>query len=114
MRMCISAVFVALGITNCIILLNRVTPFGFTDISMIGDLLTMQNTNYFTSQQAAISVVALFIIYTLDGPHLYQRQKVKAAFSVLGQIALYRGMFCQCSGDDFYFAGTGRTFLLFW
>ena len=41
MRMCISAVFVALGITNCIILLNRVTPFGFTDISMIGDLLTI-------------------------------------------------------------------------
>lgn len=58
-RMCISAVFVALGITNCIILLNRVTPFGFTDLSMISDLLTMQNTNYFTSQQAAIAVVAL-------------------------------------------------------
>ncbi len=64
MRMCISAIFVALGITNCIILLNRVTPFGFTDLYMIGDLLTMQNTNYFSSQQAAIAVVAL-LLYAL-------------------------------------------------
>ncbi|MDD6194513.1 MAG: LTA synthase family protein, partial [Lachnospiraceae bacterium] len=48
-RMIVSAVFVALGITNCIILINRVTPFGFTDLYMIGDLFTMQNTNYFTS-----------------------------------------------------------------
>lgn len=60
-RMIVSAVFVALGITNCIILLNRVTPFGFTDLYMIGDLFTMQNTNYFTSQQAALAVGAILI-----------------------------------------------------
>ena len=58
-RMIVSAVFVMLGITNCIILLNRVTPFGFTDLYMIGDLLTMQNTNYFSSQQAAVCVFAI-------------------------------------------------------
>ena len=61
LRMVISAVFVMLGIVNCVILFNRVTPFGFTDISMIGDLLTMQNTNYFTAQQAAMSVAAIAI-----------------------------------------------------
>lgn len=61
LRMVISALFVMLGIINCVILLNRVTPFGFTDLSMIGDLLTMQNTNYFTAQQAAISVAAIAI-----------------------------------------------------
>ena len=61
LRMVISAVFVMLGIINCVILFNRVTPFGFTDLSMIGDLLTMQNTNYFTADQAAMSVVAIGI-----------------------------------------------------
>ncbi|MFQ6880426.1 MAG: LTA synthase family protein [Oscillospiraceae bacterium] len=60
-RMIISAVFVALGITNCIILLNRVSPFGFTDMNMIGDLLTMQGTSYFTAQQAALAVAAILI-----------------------------------------------------
>ena len=59
LRMVISAVFVMLGIINCVILFNRVTPFGFTDLSMIGDLLTMQNTNYFTADQAAMSVAAI-------------------------------------------------------
>lgn len=65
LRMCISAVFVALGIINCVVLLNRVTPFGFTDLSMITDLLTMQNTNYFTKQQAALSIVAIGIYAAL-------------------------------------------------
>ena len=65
LRMCISAVFVALGIVNCVVLLNRVTPFGFTDLSMITDLLTMQNTNYFTKQQAALSIVAIGIYAAL-------------------------------------------------
>jgi phosphoglycerol transferase MdoB-like AlkP superfamily enzyme len=73
-RMVISAVFVMLGIINCIILLNRVTPFGFTDLSMIGDLLTMQNTNYFTSQQAAISV-AVIAIYALLMVRLFFKGK---------------------------------------
>ena len=63
-RMIISAVFVALGITNCIILLNRVSPFGFTDLNMVGDLLTMQGTSYFTAQQAALAVAAI-VIYAI-------------------------------------------------
>ena len=80
MRMCISAVFVALGITNCIILLNRVTPFGFTDLYMIGDLFTMQNTNYFTSQQAALAVTAI-VIYGLLMVRLFIKgKKLKPRF----------------------------------
>ena len=70
LRMVISALFVMLGIINCVILFNRVTPFGFTDLSMIGDLLTMQNTNYFTAQQAAMSVAAI-AIYALLMVRLY-------------------------------------------
>ena len=63
--MVISAVFVMLGIINCVVLLNRVTPFGFTDLSMITDLLTMQNTNYFTAKQAAMSVAAIGVYVIL-------------------------------------------------
>lgn len=95
MRMCISAVFVALGITNCIILLNRVTPFGFTDISMIGDLLTMQNTNYFTSQQAAISVVAL-LLYTLWMVRIFIKgKKLKPRFPYWVKLLFIVGCFAS-------------------
>lgn len=73
-RMIVSALFVALGITNCIVLLNRVTPFGFTDVSMIGDLFTMQNTNYFSSQQAALAVGAI-LIYAAWMVHIFRKGK---------------------------------------
>ncbi len=95
MRMCISAVFVALGITNCIILLNRVTPFGFTDISMIGDLLTMQNTNYFTSQQAAIAIVAL-LLYALWMVRIFIKgKKLKPRFPYWVKLLFIVGCFAS-------------------
>lgn len=62
-RNIVSAIFILLGIINCIILLNRVTPFGFTDLNMIGDLLTMQGTSYFTPFEGFLCLVAL-VIYT--------------------------------------------------
>ena len=64
-RLLIFGIFLTLGIINCIVLINRVSPFGFTDISMIGDLLTMQNTQYFTRFQAMLSVIALVIFIAL-------------------------------------------------
>ena len=60
-RMLVTVVIFALGLTNGIVLSNRVTPFGFTDMYMISDLLTMQDTNYFTAQQAMMVVIALVI-----------------------------------------------------
>lgn len=73
-RYIVSAVWVMLGITNCIILINRVTPFGFTDINMVGDLLTMQNTNYFSASQAAMALIAI-IIYALLMVRLFIKGK---------------------------------------
>ncbi len=64
LRWIITAFYLGLGAINCVVLLNRVTPFGFTDMSMISDLLTMQNTNYFTAQQAMV-VVALIVIFII-------------------------------------------------
>lgn len=60
-RNLVSAVFILLGIINCIVLLNRVTPFGFTDFNMIGDLLTMQGTSYFTPVEGVLCLIALVI-----------------------------------------------------
>lgn len=65
MRLVMMAVVILFGIINCIILNNRVTPFGFTDLAMVGDLLTMQNTKYFTAQQAGISLIAILIFVFL-------------------------------------------------
>ena len=66
-RMVISAVFVALGITNCIVLYNRVTPFGFTDLNMITDLLTMQGAGYMSVGLTVILFIALgsYIAYLI-------------------------------------------------
>ena len=57
--------FFILGVTNCIILLNRVSPFGYTDLYMISDLLTMSDSNYFTAQQAMLVMIALVVVFAL-------------------------------------------------
>ncbi len=63
-RTLISLIFIVLGIINCIVLINRVSPFGYTDLYMISDLLTMQDSNYFSAEQAMISMIA-FVIVTI-------------------------------------------------
>ena len=73
-RVFISMFFIILGIINSVILLNRVSPFGYTDLYMISDLLTMQDSNYFTAQQALMAIIALIlyiilmVLYFAKGP----------------------------------------------
>ena len=73
-RTFITMFFIILGIINSVILLNRVSPFGYTDLYMISDLLTMQDSNYFSAEQAMISVAALIVyiiimvLYAKNGP----------------------------------------------
>lgn len=73
-RIFVTMFFIILGIVNCVILLNRVSPFGYTDLYMISDLLTMQDSNYFSAEQAMLAVAALIIyiiimvIYAVKGP----------------------------------------------
>ncbi len=73
-RMVLSALLLLLGLINGIILLNRVSPFGYTDIAMVGDLLTMQNTNYFSAQQGAAAVAGI-VIYALLMVLLFRKEK---------------------------------------
>ena len=76
MRIVMMAIVILFGIINCIILNNRVTPFGFPDLAMIGDLLTMQNTKYFTAQQAGISLIAILIfVFLMVMLHMHSKKK---------------------------------------
>ena len=64
-RVIISGFWLFLGIINGCVLAQRVTPFGYTDLKMVTDLLTMQSTNYFTAGQAVLAVVGViaFIVF---------------------------------------------------
>ena len=58
-RVIISGFWILLGIINGCILSNRVTPFGFTDLKCLSDLFAMNNTNYFTAEEATVVVIGL-------------------------------------------------------
>ncbi|MDD6667418.1 MAG: LTA synthase family protein [Lachnospiraceae bacterium] len=60
-RRIVSGLFVTLGIINCVLLLNRVSPFGFSDLSMIGDLFTMKDSKYFSAWEAILAIVGLAV-----------------------------------------------------
>lgn len=74
MRILVTFVFLVLGVTNCIVLLNRVTPFGYVDLYMVGDLLTMQDSKYFTAEQATAVVIAL-VAYGIFMIHMFRKGK---------------------------------------
>ena len=64
-RVILTGFWTVLGIINGCILSNRVTPFGYTDLKCIPELFAMNNTNYFTAEQATIVVfgLAAFIFF---------------------------------------------------
>lgn len=73
-RIIISVFWLLLGVVNSFILASRVTPFNFTDLKLIGDLLSMQGSKYFSVQQGVLVVVCLVILllflvlYAIRGP----------------------------------------------
>lgn len=89
MRVLISAVWLFLGTINGCLLANRVTPFSYTDLKLIPDLFAMQNTTYFTKQEAAlvVAVVVIFLIsltfFFIKGPRFQGKRHV-----VLGPVLI--------------------------
>ena len=65
LRVLISGLWLFLGTINGLILSNRVTPFSYTDLKCISDLFAMQNTNYFTAEEATlvVGVVVAFFVF---------------------------------------------------
>lgn len=80
-RIVISGLWIFLGTVNGCILSNRVTPFGYTDLKCISDLLSMQNTNYFSAAEATavVCIVGLFIAFCVylffKGPKFQGRRR---------------------------------------
>lgn len=93
-RIVISSFWLILGIINGCVLSNRVTPFGFTDLKCVSDLLTMKDSKYFSATQATIIVIgacvffAFLIFFFVKGPR-YQgkRHFFLAPIFVVGLIA---------------------------
>lgn len=93
-RVFISVFWLFLGVVNGIVLANRVSPFGWTDLSMVGDLLTMKS-NYFTDWQAVIAIVivallcVMLAVLWLRGPQYQGRpHRISGAFMAVVVIAL--------------------------
>ena len=65
LRVLISGLWLFLGTINGLILSNRVTPFSYTVLKCISDLFAMQNTNYFTAEEATlvVGVVVAFFVF---------------------------------------------------
>ncbi|MDD6306384.1 MAG: LTA synthase family protein [Clostridiales bacterium] len=65
LRVLISGIWLFLGTVNGLILSNRVTPFSYTDLKCLSDLLAMQNTTYFTAEEATlvVSVIVAFFVF---------------------------------------------------
>lgn len=88
-RVIISSFWVILGIINGIVLSNRVTPFGFADLTVLSDLMTMLKT-YISPFMAVCIIIGVIIFVTLctllyiHGPIYKGKQKrILALISIL-------------------------------
>ena len=63
-RIVLTVFWLLLGIVNGCILASRVTPFNFTDLKLVGDLLNMKSSKYFSMGQE-IAVIALLVVLAI-------------------------------------------------
>lgn len=90
-RIVISVFWVLLGVVNGIILASRVTPFNFTDLKLISDLLAMKNSKYVTVGESVlilcclIAVVVFIIFIAVRGPKFHG--KIHRVRNLLGLVA---------------------------
>lgn len=79
-RLIICSFWIILGIINGIVLSNRVTPFGFADLTVLSDLMTMLDTYISPTMMVVIiiAVIAFIIVCSLiyiHGPIYRGKQK---------------------------------------
>lgn len=97
MRTVISVFWLFLGIINGCILLKRVTPFSFTDLKMVNDLLTMQS-NYFNKTEEILvivgvsAVVLLLVLLWIKGPKFKGKPHRIASLLSLGALVYFLPM----------------------
>ena len=91
-RLILCSFWIILGIINGIVLSNRVTPFGFADLTVVSDLMTMLDT-YISPTMMVLIVVAIivFVIFCaliyVHGP-VYQgkQRRIVSLASILSII----------------------------
>lgn len=94
MRTLISVMWLFLGIINGCILLKRVTPFSYTDLKMVNDLLTMQS-NYFNKTEETMviagvgAVVLLLVLLWAKGPKFQGKPRRFVSVLSLGALVLF-------------------------
>lgn len=88
-RLLISAVWIFLGTINGLILSNRVTPFSYTDLKCISDLFAMQNTSYFSAEEAAFIVIVILAFLAFVGFLFVKGPKYQGKqHAVLGSVSI--------------------------
>ncbi len=92
-RLLLCSFWIILGIINGVVLMNRVTPFNFSDLSVIPDLLTMTNTSYITPTLVITVIVAGFlftlgcIVFYIQGPVFKKRiRRIPVVLFILATI----------------------------
>lgn len=91
-RILISSFWIILGIINGVVLSNRVTPFGFADLTVVSDLLTIIDTYLSPLMMVLIAVASLIFIFIcvliyVHGPIFKGKQKrILSLISILAII----------------------------
>lgn len=89
LRLLISGIWIFLGTVNGLILSNRVTPFSYTDLKCISDLFAMQNTNYFTAEEATIVVGVVVSFFAFLGCFFAKGPKYEGKrHAILGPVSI--------------------------
>ena len=106
-RVFICMFFIILGIINSVILLNRVSPFGYTDLYMISDLLTMQDSNYFSAEEAMLSVTALVIYIVIMVLYMVKGSKKQDPKPIWQRILLVVALFASLYPSTVFLRSSG-------
>ena len=85
--------FIILGMINGILLLNRVSPFGFTDLYMIGDLLTMKGSKYFNVFEEILSIAGIILFIAFLVLKFIKGKKVESRFPFLVRLLVVALLF---------------------
>lgn len=120
-RRIVTGLLVTLGIINCVLLLNRVSPFGFSDLSMIGDLFTMKDSKYFSAWEAILAIAGLLVFAFFLVRLFFKGKKIKSRspfwLRLIVVVALWvslplSGKFLQANGlIDSYFGNLAQGYL---
>lgn len=93
LRVTISAFWLFLGTINGCVLAKRVTPFGYTDLKMVGDLFTMQS-NYFSAKEAMLVIcgvsaaVLLLVLIWIKGPKYSSKMRRMPGIAMVAVVML--------------------------